>query len=99
MGRDFDPKRRLTRHLFGIEFHAPMLVPEAENDVHKPISDNLKKLAAETGAVTIDPFETMCTNGLCLTADDLGRPAYKDTGHLRSDWSREKATFIDQVFD
>jgi peptidoglycan/LPS O-acetylase OafA/YrhL len=99
IGVPFGPKARATRHLYGLEFHAPTSLPETSNDVYRPVSENLKKIAVETGSVAIDPFQTLCRNGLCLTSDDLGRPAYKDGVHLRADFARERATYIDQVFE
>jgi hypothetical protein len=99
IGIEFHPKARTTRHLFGVEFHDAAPVPESIEDQYKPVTDNLKRIASETGAEIIDPVERLCRNGFCLTSDELGRPAYKDGVHLRSKFVEEKATFIDRVFD
>jgi peptidoglycan/LPS O-acetylase OafA/YrhL len=99
IGIEFDPKSRTTRDLFGIEVRPAKPIPEASNQQYKIVSDNLKQIAVETGALTIDPFEALCHNQLCLTSDDQGRPAYKDVAHLRAEFVERNATFIDRVFE
>jgi peptidoglycan/LPS O-acetylase OafA/YrhL len=99
IGIEFHPKLRVTRHLFGIELHSPKPISEATNDQYRAISENLKKIANETGSLTIDPFETLCRDKLCLSSDDVGMPAYKDGVHLRAGFVENSATFIDRVFE
>ena len=55
-------------------------------------------IASESGAIAIDPFESLCRDGSCLSTDIFGRPAYKDGYHLRAEYVRNNASFIDQTF-
>ena len=98
-GPEFSPQARTIRHLFGLDARPPSLVPETGSGRDETASDQLKRIAKETGALTIDPFDTLCRDGFCLTADSLGRPAYKDRAHLRAEFVKDDATFIDHVFE
>src|SRR5262249_4479210 len=99
VGGEFSPKTMTTRHLLGLEVRAPAPVSVTVNAKDKPVSDYLQSIAKETGALTIDPFQALCRDGFCLTADDSGRPAYRDGGHLRAGFVEDNATFIDRVFE
>ena len=61
-----------------------------------PIDEKLKRIAAEVGAEVIDPTEWLCTAKDCPTADEAGRPLYKDDTHLRASFARERFGAIDR---
>jgi peptidoglycan/LPS O-acetylase OafA/YrhL len=55
----------------------------------------LTAIAAETGAIVIEPAATMCKDTLCPVLDDSGAPLYTDTIHMRPAYSRRAASFLD----
>jgi hypothetical protein len=57
--------------------------------------DDLRTLAAATGATAIDPFETLCRGGTCPVIDAAGDALYIDNNHPRNSYVRESASFID----
>ena len=57
--------------------------------------DDLRTLAAATGATAIDPFETLCKDGTCPVIDAAGDPLYLDNNHPRNSYVRASASFID----
>jgi hypothetical protein len=59
--------------------------------------NRLRRIAARTGAVVIDPVEHLCDSVQCRVVDVEGRPIYKDDNHLRSSFVRDRATFMDVV--
>lgn len=63
-------------------------------EVHK----RLRKVATNSGAVIIDPQDSLCNGDTCkvITAD--GRPLYKDFGHLRPFFVRDHVDYLDQIF-
>jgi hypothetical protein len=97
-GQEFSPEGSVIRHLFGIELRLPAPVTATINAEFKPVSDMLMRVASETGASVIDPFQSLCKDGLCLTLDGSGHFAYRDRAHLSSEFVEENATFIDRVF-
>jgi len=72
-------------------------VPREEiSALSAPIDEHLKRIAAAVGATVVDPTEWLCTPKHCPTADQAGRPLYKDATHLRSSYAREHFGAIDQ---
>ena len=98
VGAAFSPTSNVMRHLFFIQLHGSGPVSDLVNVDLKPVSDGLKKIARETNSISIDPSEFLCSNHFCLTTDRSGHPAYMDGYHLRAEFVRNSATFIDKVF-
>lgn len=97
-GEAFDPKSQIERDGMVIRVQARhAAVPRAEiSALSAPIDERLRRIAAAVGATLIDPIEWLCTPKHCPTADDAGRPLYKDATHLRASYARERFGAIDQ---
>lgn len=59
------------------------------------IRNDLRKLAAASGATLIDPLDFLCKDNWCPSVDATGAPMYKDAAHLRPSFVRTNATFMD----
>jgi peptidoglycan/LPS O-acetylase OafA/YrhL len=62
-----------------------------------PLMDRLRNIAAQTGARAVDPRATLCTGVVCAATGDDGLPLYVDSNHLRARYTREQASFIDEM--
>jgi len=62
-----------------------------------PLTDRLRSIAAETGATAVDPRVTLCDGLICPSTGLDGLPLYVDSNHLRSSFSRERASFVDEM--
>jgi hypothetical protein len=96
-GRAFDPKSLIERDGMTIRVQAHRVaVPRADIDaLNAPIDERLKAIAAAVGATIVDPMAWFCTVEYCPTADNAGRPLYRDATHLRASFARESFGFID----
>jgi hypothetical protein len=47
--------------------------------------------------VAINPVDYLCRQSYCPTLADDGMPVYTDNSHLRPDYVREHATFLDPI--
>ncbi|MEZ5649555.1 MAG: acyltransferase family protein [Burkholderiaceae bacterium] len=56
----------------------------------------IERLASQTGAGVIDPFDWLCTARACPVVRD-GRPLYHDFLHIRADFAASDARFIDAL--
>jgi len=84
-GSAFDPKaaidREWTRTTLGSGF-------KPTRRIQFPIDAQLRQIAARAGATVLDPSDWLCGPKYCPTADDAGRPLYKDESHLRASFAR-----------
>lgn len=96
-GEAFDPKSLIERGGMVIRVQARnAAVPREEiSALSAPIDERLRRIAAAAGASVIDPTEWLCTPKYCPTADEAGRPLYKDATHLRASFARERFGGID----
>jgi peptidoglycan/LPS O-acetylase OafA/YrhL len=96
-GSAFDPKSLIEREGMTIRVQAHRVaVPRANIDAESaPIDEHLKGIASAVGASIVDPMGWFCTVQSCPTADNEGRPLYRDISHLRASFARESAGFID----
>jgi hypothetical protein len=62
-----------------------------------PLTDRLRNIAAQTGAIVIDPRVTLCNGLICPSSGLDGLPLYVDSNHLRGSFARERATFLDEM--
>jgi peptidoglycan/LPS O-acetylase OafA/YrhL len=97
-GEAFDPKSLVERDGLTVRVAARHAgVPRTElSALTSPIDERLRRIAAATGAAVIDPAEWLCSPTDCPTADEQGRPLYKDATHLRAAFARERFGAIDQ---
>jgi peptidoglycan/LPS O-acetylase OafA/YrhL len=94
-GDEFDPKTMVQRSLVGGFVLGPAYIPltEALQRDEKP-RKAIFELASIYGAVVIDPFKFLCTNGNCPTRDPEGYPLYKDPHHFTPISAAKHLTFI-----
>lgn len=100
-GDVFEPPRWLPNRLFPVRDTAiqdwidrPELVRRTA-----PILDRIRQSAANGGATILDPVPYLCSEKTCPAVDEKGEPLYRDGGHLRAKTVRERATFIDRVYN
>jgi peptidoglycan/LPS O-acetylase OafA/YrhL len=60
-----------------------------------PLMDQLRAIAARTGATVLDPRSTLCDGMSCPAVAADGTPLYIDSNHLRAAYARERAGFLD----
>jgi peptidoglycan/LPS O-acetylase OafA/YrhL len=97
IGDDFDPSHLIVRGFsnFGIartQVERPKVVRELQD-----INAGLRKVAETTGAIVVDPVDYVCDERVCPTLMEDGSPVYKDAGHLRPTFVRERITFLDSI--
>lgn len=66
-------------------------------DKRSAINKVLSDIAAETGALLIDPIPTLCPKGECPILDQDGSPLYRDPWHMRPFYVLRAATYLDQT--
>src|SRR3984885_614381 len=63
----------------------------------QPLMSQLRTIAAQTGATAVDPRATLCDGLVCPATGADGLPLYLDSNHLRARFTREQASFIDEM--
>lgn len=98
-GAEFEPMTRLRHTWTGSPF-ASLPIDATRQDVvmrSGPIRERLKILGSRSGVEIIDPLDVLCEKERCSPVDDQQAPIYKDAGHLRAEYVRNHATFIDRI--
>lgn len=98
-GDDYGPKHFFHRN-FTADWkmslkHASKTSWNSQNSITK---NHLINVAKNTGAIIIDPEDTLCSKETCKTylGDDF--PIYKDVGHLRPSYVKNHVKFLDFLF-
>ena len=91
--------RKLARGRLGEIAVLPVSPTVALSDSQRALHDQLMQLARANGAIPLDPQSVLCQpeTGQCLRTDEQGDPIYKDGSHLRAQYVRKHATFLDQA--
>jgi peptidoglycan/LPS O-acetylase OafA/YrhL len=63
----------------------------------QPLMSQLRSIAAQTGAIAVDPRATLCDGLVCAATGADGLPLYLDSNHLRARFTREQASFVDDM--
>jgi hypothetical protein len=66
------------------------------SQVH-PVVVRLQQIAADTGAITIDPVAILCNDSVCPVLAPDGLPIYKDANHLSPLYVRRSIHYLDKV--
>jgi peptidoglycan/LPS O-acetylase OafA/YrhL len=94
----FHPRQMISRSLaggFGLDVRA---APRADMErTFEPFVSKLRAIAAANGAALIDPVAGLCDAASCPAVTPQNAPIYRDAFHLRKDFIREHALFIDQT--
>ncbi len=64
---------------------------------HGEILSKIASAAKKSGASVVDPLDDLCTNGVCISADENGVPIRFDAHHLRPGYVREHVKYLDQT--
>jgi peptidoglycan/LPS O-acetylase OafA/YrhL len=62
-----------------------------------PLTERLRNIAAQTGAMVVDPRVTLCDGLICPSSGADGLPLYVDSNHLRGSFARAQASFLDEM--
>jgi peptidoglycan/LPS O-acetylase OafA/YrhL len=62
---------------------------------YQSLFDALKKCAANSGSLIVDPMDTLCHEGWCDYVDEEGIPIRYDHAHLRPDFVRKQVNYLD----
>lgn len=97
-GSAFDPQSMYTGSRFGAIAPVPKVPVFDLADYRQRNAAPLARLtaiAADTGAIVIEPAQFMCKDNVCPVLDETGSPLYTDTIHMRPAYSRRAASFLD----
>jgi peptidoglycan/LPS O-acetylase OafA/YrhL len=96
-GNVLDPKSVIDRGAMTVQVRGALApLPRRElAALTAPIDGRLRRIAKAVGANVIDPADWLCSPKLCPSADELGRPLYKDKSHLRASVARERFSAMD----
>jgi hypothetical protein len=96
-GEELDPRSGYRRgFLGGLERTKQPLTVATFRGRHGSLNEAIAKIARASGADVIDPVESLQANGVCIFEDDNG-PIRFDDNHLRAEFARWHATYIDAV--
>jgi peptidoglycan/LPS O-acetylase OafA/YrhL len=82
-GEELAPRSLLKRSFFDrIKISVTPLATQTAIERDEPTRSTLEKIARETGARIIDPFQSLCDTYVCPALAANGMPMYKDYDHL-----------------
>jgi peptidoglycan/LPS O-acetylase OafA/YrhL len=101
----FDPASMLPPHLrLSLHLPANVSLPGGRRidagpfeSYAQPLMSQLRTIAAQTGAHAVDPRATLCDDLVCQATGADGLPLYLDSNHLRARFTREQASFLDDM--
>ncbi|RYZ08075.1 MAG: acyltransferase [Comamonadaceae bacterium] len=95
IGPDFGPESLISGERLG-RMSVRRVSPTAPQPVEQlRLRERLLAIAERSGAIPIDPQPAMCRDGECMRTTADGDPVFKDFGHLRSEFTRKFATYLD----
>lgn len=98
-GKELDPRNmfegsRLTR--LAVKDTRSIVFDTARFDAtFGAVHDKLRAIAKATGAIIVDPLDTLCKDRKCSVFDSEGRPLYLDEAHMTASYAARAATFLD----
>ncbi len=99
VGPEVDPSIMVRRSLLPIGFSINKSGIKKSEFLGKygEIRQRLVDISTRSGATLIDPISYLCSDAVCPSVLDDGEPIYKDGGHLRPSYVREKVHFLDET--
>lgn len=61
------------------------------------LRNQLKDIAKQANAIVVDPIDSLCKGDICISSNENGEPIYRDGDHLRSSYTRDNASYIDNA--
>ncbi len=95
VGDDFGPEKLVKGNRLGQMSVGRMSPTTPWPADQQMLHERMRRIAERSGATVIDPIPTLCHLGQCTRTTADGTPIYKDAGHLRSQYTREFATWLD----
>lgn len=99
-GTQFDPRSMVVRRWLTPAFRIePARIGRSDVALEmEPVVSRLQRVAAATGARTIDPLQWLCTDETCPALTGDGVPVYQDAAHLNPVHVRDSIRYLDEVF-
>lgn len=98
-GKELSPRFLIGRGFFSpVRVAITPLTREEADRRREPIRTRVAAIAEQAGAVTIDPFATLCDD-ICHALSTQGIPLYRDYDHLSLDALINVATYLDVTLD
>jgi peptidoglycan/LPS O-acetylase OafA/YrhL len=97
IGKVFDPSNYLHGNRLSGFSVSPMKKETHLPDQQLELRAALLEIANQAGVKVIDPVDSLCRSGVCMSLDANNAPIYKDNNHLRARYVRDQATFIDHA--
>jgi peptidoglycan/LPS O-acetylase OafA/YrhL len=101
-GNLFDPRSMITGSRFGEMKPRTDMEPFRVDRFYKDNAaprQRLLQIAQATGAIPIDPVDTICKDGICPTVNTAGEPIYTDPVHMRPFYVRSKVRYLDPALN
>ncbi|WP_027729906.1 acyltransferase [Variovorax paradoxus] len=95
VGEGYGPEEFVKGGRLGNMSVAPMSPTTEWVSAQRGLHERMRQIAIRSGAIVIDPIPTLCKGTQCTRADADATPIYKDAGHLRAEYVRKFATYID----
>lgn len=99
-GKVFDPRSMITGSRFGeMRRRTDMEAFRVDRfySANAEARKRLLQIARTTGAIPIDPVDTICKDGICPAVTSAGEPIYTDSVHLRPFYVRSKIHYLDSA--
>lgn len=95
----FRPRAMIARSLTDLSFRIriPVVPTVAVVSRMSPVVAKLRQIAAETGAIVIDPVNWLCNDSTCPVMSAEGEPIYRDGGHLNPAYVKDEIFFLDDI--
>ena len=99
VGVQFNPKSYFKRNFGGLWPIVPQHASRKNWDFYNKLPlQYLHQVAAESGAILINPTDFLCDREMCLTHTETGDVIYKDAAHLRAGFVRHHIHYFDFLF-
>ena len=92
-----DPRAMIRRSVLTMRF-TPRTAPLDRAQLEAGLASvdaPLRRIARDSGAVIVDPFDSLCDRRSCPALTPEGEPMYRDDMHLRPSYVREHVRFLD----
>lgn len=102
MGREFDPRNMYTGSRFGSIWplsHIENFDLAAFLGRNAAERNRLIAITRGTGAITIEPSDYLCQHNVCAVLDAHGAPVYTDGIHMRPEYSRSAAGYLERTIE
>lgn len=99
VGSAFAPKNLLQKGWDRLNWLPAIENPprEAVEAYRGAVAESLRTIAAQTGAVIIDPVDYLCDASTCPIFIEDTKPMHSDKDHLRASFVRERVTYLDRT--